>query len=548
MSRQGDTKGKILKLISEGSDNLSEISRKLNLAPSTVSKHIHDLESTNVIAQKSNPHVKKWKYYELNQAAGVEEFSGNGTNGGINGRNGLITKGNAIALATVACALLALFSFLQVHALQGASLTASVPISITDPPIVPDGTQALYVNYSSIRVHASYDGVADWISVNSSGRLELMSLINESQVIGEADIKPNSTIDRVEFNISSASITVDNVTYPVTVTRKQMAATVMGAGKVNGTSGVLLDFSPVVTPTYVQNETLFMMSPSLMAAMVPGGGPGQQAFGQPRPMQQQYRDLFNGSGANLRITNTTLTSAGNDTLLRITVKNDGKSNLTISGVMMFGDVMPYASFNAPVPIVSAPSGPNTDAAAFNCSEMMNGSMGPGRAMFPDGLGGFGAGRMAPDVGRVFKQANSSVAINSSAVVAMGKACGIDKIRIMLPIPANYIQISGIGNSSKQAVPQDGLNSRFMLMHPVGVGFSVGDNATLSLQLPGKIPEPAQWSPETGYVLTPGASVTLEYRGRLMVGRLGASETSPNDASYVVTVLTDNGVAQANFTS
>lgn len=65
MSRQGSTKEKILKLISEGSDNLSEISEKLDLAPSTVSKHIHDLESARTIEQKSNPHVKKWKYYRI---------------------------------------------------------------------------------------------------------------------------------------------------------------------------------------------------------------------------------------------------------------------------------------------------------------------------------------------------------------------------------------------------------------------------------------------------------------------------------------------------
>ena len=53
MSKQGSTKERILELIAEGSDNLSEISEKLNLAPSTVSKHIHDLESARAIDRRT---------------------------------------------------------------------------------------------------------------------------------------------------------------------------------------------------------------------------------------------------------------------------------------------------------------------------------------------------------------------------------------------------------------------------------------------------------------------------------------------------------------
>ena len=61
MAKQGDTKGKILKLISEGKNNPSKISETLNLAPSTVSKHLHDLETSGSIEQEEKEHVKKWK-------------------------------------------------------------------------------------------------------------------------------------------------------------------------------------------------------------------------------------------------------------------------------------------------------------------------------------------------------------------------------------------------------------------------------------------------------------------------------------------------------
>src|SRR5271157_2635434 len=143
MSKQGSTKERILELISEGSDNLSEISEKLNLAPSTVSKHIHDLESAKAIEQKSNPHVKKWKYYKLNDDAPAGEPGAGG---------GFAAKRNAVALIVMACALLAVFSFAYSYAGHGAAGNAYVPISITDPPMVPKGTQALYINYSSMKV------------------------------------------------------------------------------------------------------------------------------------------------------------------------------------------------------------------------------------------------------------------------------------------------------------------------------------------------------------------------------------------------------------
>jgi Bacterial regulatory protein, arsR family len=600
MSKQGDTKEKILKLISEGSDNLSDISRKLDLAPSTVSKHIHDLERSKAIEQKSNVHVKKWKYYKV--SSGANEFGGSRFVGERNWNGGMAAKRNIFATAAVACVMLALFAFLQAYAPHTSSGTAYVPISITDPPIVPSGTQALYINYSSIGVRTNYDGKSEWISVNSIGRLDLISLINESQVIGGANIISNSTIDQVEFNIVSASITVDNVTYPVTITKKQIVAAIMNNKKVNDTSGVLLDFSPVVTPVYSNNATTFVLNPSLMAAIVPGmgfGGPKQQGPGQQYPLQQKYVNLFTGN--NMTITNTSLVSDGNDTSLDITLKNDGNSNVTVMGVTLMGDVMPYFASNAQPVNGFVPNALPGNAMEFNCSRVMNlpmtydQGMLPGNAIIFNGLvanwsagkvplsnsmgfnesmdnwigqhdnpgaglinssvtinasaapmqNGFPFGMPIPNA-NVFNQENSSVTINMSAVLAIGKACGVDEIGIRLPAPTNDIEMSGIEKASAGAADfQDGLSMRFAFMHPVGVGFSVGDNAALSMQFPGEGNN--QTAPETRYVLAPGATVTLGYDGKLEIGH-GTPDASLNDSSYVITVMTSKGIAQANVTS
>ena len=483
-----------------------------------------------------------------------------------------------------------MFSLSYVYTGHISQATASVPISITDPPIVPSGTQSLYINYTSVSVRTSYGGKTGWTQLNLSGRLELMSLINVSQVIGDANLTSNSTLDQVEFNISSASITVDNVTYPVTVAKKQIAATIINGERVNGTSGVLLDFSPVVTPEYIQNTTKFIMDPSLKAAMVQGlgfGGQGEQGPNQQHPLEQKYADLFKGNDANLTITDANLTSGENYSTLKVILTNYGNSSVTVMGAMLMGDVNPYFAPNAPAPGGLGQDAFPANATGFNCSQIMNwpmgskeqrgalpensteanGPMGPGNfgtARQPDSAGAINASdATGPSMresekpadsgfwargGRAFEQTNSSVTINASALVAIGKACGVDRIGIMLPATANVIQISGIENASDWANFYDGPGARFAFMHPVGVSFAVEDNGTLSMQLPWEAMNRVMQ--EGGYVLAPGATVTLEYTGKLVVGGMKAMGglLQQNDSSYTITVLTDNGIAQANFTS
>ena len=72
----------------------------------------------------------------------------------------------------------------------------SVPVSLTDPPEVPSGTSALVVTYSSVGVHLLGAGNdSGWIYSNTSGTLNLMSLVNVSQAIATVTIPANATIN-----------------------------------------------------------------------------------------------------------------------------------------------------------------------------------------------------------------------------------------------------------------------------------------------------------------------------------------------------------------
>ena len=65
MGKIWETKKEILKLLSDRAKTLTDISRELELAPSTVSQHLQELRTVGAIEMVDNPYVKKWKYYRI---------------------------------------------------------------------------------------------------------------------------------------------------------------------------------------------------------------------------------------------------------------------------------------------------------------------------------------------------------------------------------------------------------------------------------------------------------------------------------------------------
>lgn len=59
-------------MLSERSKTITDISRELDLAPSTVSQHITELRSMGAIEQVENYHVRKWKYYRVSPGFGIK--------------------------------------------------------------------------------------------------------------------------------------------------------------------------------------------------------------------------------------------------------------------------------------------------------------------------------------------------------------------------------------------------------------------------------------------------------------------------------------------
>ncbi len=326
VSKTWKTKRKILSIISREAKTPSEISNELNLAPSTVSEHMEELERMGAIKQVDNPFIKKWKYYKVNPDFDSKHIGGTRLPVGVP---------QAAAVFVIILGLLGVLAF-------GASSVGGggqqVLFSLTDPPSVPNGTQSLNIAYSSIQAHyVGSEGSSGWISGAGSGSLDLMNLINTSQVIGTGQFPANSTIDMVRFTIASANIVINGTSYNVTVPSGQLTTSVSGT-KVGTNSSVLIDMSPVVAAIYTSNSTIFVLVPSLKAVMVGGTLLNSRAYiGERHRLSSEEQDKLNETAPSISISSATLKVIGNSTVqLSVTVKNTGNENATLRHAVLNG--------------------------------------------------------------------------------------------------------------------------------------------------------------------------------------------------------------------
>jgi predicted transcriptional regulator len=74
MSKKMETKKEIMRMLSNKSRTMTDLSRELELAPSTVNQHLVDLKIIGAIQQVDNFHVRKWKYYTVSPMISKFQF------------------------------------------------------------------------------------------------------------------------------------------------------------------------------------------------------------------------------------------------------------------------------------------------------------------------------------------------------------------------------------------------------------------------------------------------------------------------------------------
>jgi hypothetical protein len=166
-----------------------------------------------------------------------------------------------------------------------------------------------------------------------------------SQTIASTTLPNNSTVDMIQFTISSVKAKVDGTVYNVTTLSNQLIISIANSQKVNQTLGVLFDFQPTLVQIQAINSTggtvnYFVLVPSATATIVTNVRADHLKVGTIVKLEDNDKvkliRVVQETSKKIVITSASLSVNGNVTSFSVTFKNDGNTNATISGLTLHG--------------------------------------------------------------------------------------------------------------------------------------------------------------------------------------------------------------------
>jgi len=207
--------------------------------------------------------------------------------------------------------------------------TGSLAVLMTDPPTVPAGVTSVIINYSNLAIHVSSAGnETGWHALNVQGQIDLMSVINSTQTVAEADIT-SGNFNALAFNVTSAIVTFHGVNYSADLVYQEHMLFVPIVGGINITDGqasaAVIDLTPTVLLLGNLTDPTFAFIPSARAYTIPA-----QSVGSLHLQVGDRDEIQNASwwvrilhGSKFEITGITLTPSS----LSFNISNSGNSTL-----------------------------------------------------------------------------------------------------------------------------------------------------------------------------------------------------------------------------
>ncbi|MDE1849430.1 MAG: hypothetical protein KGI00_01740 [Candidatus Micrarchaeota archaeon] len=222
-----------------------------------------------------------------------------------------------------------------------ASNTQQTPVRMTDPLYGPTGTQAVVMSYSNVMLHTTGNsGVSNggWVTAQGSGTVNLTSAVNSSVLLANANLAANTTVNIVRFDVVSAYAIINGTRYNITVPNNQVTAAVHGSSKINSSSAVLVDITPVISAAYNQNATSLTMAPAAKAVLVASAaGSANSSIGSSLDLNADERAALNAATPKITITSASVSASGNTTTVSVTVKDDSNSSVAINNIIVYGN-------------------------------------------------------------------------------------------------------------------------------------------------------------------------------------------------------------------
>ncbi|MCL5238888.1 MAG: winged helix-turn-helix domain-containing protein [Candidatus Marsarchaeota archaeon] len=529
MTKTWQTKKKILKLVSKDAKTPGEISDELGLAPSTVSEHIDELERMGAVRIVDNPFIKKWKYYKANPDFDVKSIAG------------LKRVSNIPQVAAALAVLLGVIAFFAfgVAGFGSVGTGHSVVFSLTDPPSVPNGTTSLNITYSSLRAHyiGSGNSSSAWVSGSGNGSLDLMSLINTSQVIGTGSVPANSMINIISFDISSAYIVINGTKYNVTVPSGNLTVPVTIGGRITSNSSLLIDLSPVVASIFTDNSTVFVLVPSAKAVVL-GNQTERAQIGERQALTHYESEELNATTPSISITSESFRVVNNSTTqIGVTVKDNSNVSVTLRHVILNGvpDVVvsplgANATMKAEIDAI-----PNFLPVMANTNETVQANANAGVDM--GARTGTSVGVQAHDAGNVEgNDLGVQALVNGVHVRVFGNGSNIN---------GSY-GLDTADSAKLNSLVREGADVKSLRV----LNFIVTSNGTLALPFLGAGASPEMqtcdncFQNDSGYVLQAGSSVNLTFSGQIDYANGHIRVTPINGSLWELTVIGDGGAHTA----
>lgn len=222
----------------------------------------------------------------------------------------------------------------QTSSYSGAT-QGQMAVMATDPPVTASGVTSVVVQYNDLAVHEEgSSSTSGWVSLNSSGSLDLTGIVNVSKTIATTKLAAGS-YDMIRLNITSAIVTYHGQNYTATVRTGKLTVHMTGSVQVNSTasSAALIDVRTFVENSNSTNPQFFL-SASAVATNVPRSDVttaslqvGSKFDLTGRPWFTQFEDQ---TSAKVAISSCTLTSGS----LSLTLTNSGGAAANIKTVIV----------------------------------------------------------------------------------------------------------------------------------------------------------------------------------------------------------------------
>jgi DNA-binding transcriptional ArsR family regulator len=555
--------------LSHGAKTPSDITRLLGLSPSTVSQHLKELKESGRVEEFRDEHFKNIKYYR--RAENLPIFASNRTKIAI----------GALAIAVVA-ALLVSFSGSSQHNIVVNASGSNVGIFLTDPPQVPAGTQSLIVSYSSIEVQVTNKSGTSWYSINGSGTVNLMSLVNFSKALTSFKLPNNSIVDRLKISISNASIIINGTAYPVKIPENNVSVNVLYHASNGAPFDILFDMYPTVSAIVSGNQTIFIMSPSAAATTI--NKSSNPYYVEKQALPSGYVARLNGdeenaiaqSRADIIITNASIATTENQSSIELSVSDKSNYSTRILGVLILGNESYWLNLNLSYngtkilginPNVPYATNPNQYAAGWHGQYIaIHADQGQSGAYLASGNSSneptssdlpavgllYGHGIMVVRTADINLNESDieSLSPNLSNSAAQYRINGIIREKGLFNISPDQVGNAIFAHISEDVAAASYIKSR--LDDLGGINFFVNKNGTMEIPGPSLVYGLRQghdFMLNLGYNLSSGSSATLRYNGSMSVGtgdfRL---QFRPGQTYHIIVFGTGCAIATANITA